>query len=202
MTRPTVRKPARARAARAWAVAGTAAACLLLAAACSSAPAPGEEAAQNTRVAVAGEYWQVLAVIIPEIFSAGSGSGQFITCAPAGGGTATQVAYTVNNSLVSQGGRLAPGPFTSKVEQLLHARGWSAFTTENGKMVSTHGDYRIQLQPVNGDQSVSANLTVSGPCVTVGAKFAAAAPHMKLYDFYANADVTASPTPTHPLPTP
>jgi len=51
-------------------------------------------------------------------------------------------------------------------------------------------------------ESVSANLTVSGPCVTVGAKFAAAAPHMKLYDDYANADVTASPTPTHPLPTP
>jgi hypothetical protein len=88
------------------------------------------------------------------------------------------------------------------VEQLLHARGWSAFTAEDGKMVSTHGDYRVQLQPVNGDQSVSANLTVSGPCVTVGTKFAAAAPHMKLYDYYANADVTASPTPTHPLPTP
>jgi hypothetical protein len=38
--------------------------------------------------------------------------------------------------------------------------------------------------------------------VTVGATYASAAPHMDLNDTYANVDVTDSPTPTTPLPTP
>ena len=69
-------------------------------------------------------------------------------------------------------------------------------------MVSTSGGYRVQLRPVQGNASLSANLTLSGPCVAVGSAFASAAPHLALHDTYANADVSASPVPTSPLPTP
>jgi hypothetical protein len=69
-------------------------------------------------------------------------------------------------------------------------------------MVSTSGGYRIQLQPVAGNAALSANLTFSGPCVTVGATFASAAPHMTLGDTYPDTELSASPTPTSPLPAP
>lgn len=193
---------------RPWGAASVVAVGLVLAAGCSSAPAPpGEQAAQDTRVAVAGEYWRVLAVIVPQLFSGPGGAGQFTTCEPASGGTATQVSYVIENDLLPQsaGGGLTPAAFTAKLEQLLQAHGWSAFTAVsggNGTMTSTSGGYHLQLRPVSGQATALASLTVSGPCVTVGAKFAAAAPHMNLNDTYANADVTASPTPTQPLPTP
>jgi hypothetical protein len=69
-------------------------------------------------------------------------------------------------------------------------------------MTSHSGGYRLQLQPMPGQPTVSVALTLTGPCVSTGAAFATAAPHLKLTDTYANADVTASPTPTTPLPTP
>jgi hypothetical protein len=180
--------------------AGLAAAGLLLAAACSSAPpAPGTQPAADTRAAVAREYWRALAVIAPQLFPAGGGAGQFASCPAAGGGAATQVAYTISNGLLANGGQTAPAAFTSKLEQLLSAHGWSAFS---GGTATASGGYRLTLQPVTGNASLSANLTLRGPCVTVGTAFASAAPTMALHDSYANADVTASPTPTSPLPSP
>lgn len=197
MRRASRRKPELACAA------GFAGVIVLLAAGCSSpASPPGQQAAQNTRIAVAREYWRVLAVINPELFQGTGGSGSFSTCQPGGGGAATQVAYGVENGILSQNGRLAPGPFTAELAQLLHAHGWSTFASRNGALVGTSGDYRVTLKPVSDNASLSADLTVSGPCVTVGSAFASAAPHMTLNDDYANADVSASPTPTSPLPTP
>jgi hypothetical protein len=194
---------ARRRAARAGRGAGAAVAGLLLAAGCSSAPPPpGEQAAQDTRVATAQEYWRMLAVIVPELFPGYGGTGKFTTCPSANGQTATKVAYTITNRLLDHDGRLAPGPFTSKLEQLLHAHGWSAFTERDGKGSSTSCGYGLELRPVPGDVSLSAVLTLTGPCVTVGPAFAKAAPGLPLNDGYANGDVTASPTPPGPLPTP
>jgi hypothetical protein len=194
---------ARLTAARAGRAAAVAVAGLLLAAGCSSAPPPpGQQAAQDTRVATAREYWRMLAVIVPELFPGYGGTGQFTDCPPTGGGTPAQVAYAITNRLLDHDGRLAPGPFTSQLERLLHAHGWSAFTSRDGKSTGTSGGYRLQLQPVTGDVSLSAILTLSGPCVTVGAAFAKAAPGLQLNDGYPNGDVTASPTPTGPLPAP
>jgi len=196
---PAGRRPAP----RAWCAAGAVLAGLLLAAGCSSAPPPpGQQAAQAARLAAAREYWRMLAVISAELFPEYGGTGKFADCPPPGGGTATQVAYTVTDQLLSLGGQLAPVPFTGKLARLLHDHGWSAFTDRGAALAGTKGGFRLELQPVPGDVTVSARLTFSGPCVTVGAAYAKAAPAMDLDDAYANTDVTASPVPSRPLPAP
>lgn len=183
---------------RVWVPVGLAAACALLAAGCSSSSPPsGQQAAQNTRIAVAKEYWKALAVIYPEIFNQSGAGGYFSTCPSSG-----QVAYNIKNDLLSLGGALAPGAFTAKVAQLLHAHGWSAFTSQNGNLTGSRAGYRISLQPVTGNVSESAVLILTGPCVTATTAFASAAPHMTLNDSYPDQEVSASPLPSSPLPTP
>jgi hypothetical protein len=183
---------------RVWVPVSLAAGCVLLAVGCSSSSAPsGEQAAQNTRIAVAKEYWKAMAVIYPEIFAQSGAVGNFSAC-PASG----QVAYSITNDLLSLGGTLAPDAFTAKVAQLLHAHGWSAFATQDGSQASSNSGYRIRLQPVNGNVSESAVLTMTGPCVSTSTAFASAAPHMTLNDSYPDQEVSASPLPSSPLPTP
>jgi hypothetical protein len=178
-----------------------AAAVLLALAACtstsSSSSAPGEQAASSTRTQVAREYWKVLAAIYPEIFPAAGANGYFTACQAAG-----QVAYNIDNGIASQGGRLAPGPFIAQVKQTLQSGGWSAFTPSGGDAVSAKDGYRIRLRRVTGSLSTMADLTLTGPCVTVGGAFASAAPHMTLNDTYPDSEVSASPLPTKPLPSP
>jgi hypothetical protein len=191
----------RSRMAAGLAAAAAAAALLLALAACSStsssSPAPGEQAASSTRTQVAREYWKVLAAIYPEIFPAAGADGYFTACQAAG-----QVAYNVDNGIASRGGRLAPGPFIAQVEQTLRSGGWGAFTPSGGGAVSAKDGYRIRLRQVTGSLSTMADLTLTGPCVTVGQAFASAAPHMTLGDTYPDSAVSASPVPTRPLPSP
>lgn len=183
---------------RVWVPVSLAVACALLGAGCSSSSVPsGEQAAQNTRIAVAKEYWKAMAVIYPEIFNQSGAGGYFSTC-PA----SDQVAYDIKNDLLSLGGLLAPDAFTAKVAQLLHAHGWSAFTSQNGTLTGSQAGYRISLQPVNGNVAESAVMTLTGPCVTAATAFASAAPHMTLNDTYPDQEVSASPLPSSPLPTP
>jgi hypothetical protein len=177
---------------------GVIAAMSLALAACTSSPAtPGEQAASHTRTQVAREYWKVLAAIYLEIFPVAGADGHFSAC-PA----ADQVAYAIDNGIASRGGRLAPGPFIAQVEQTLRSGGWSGFTPQDGGAVSTRDGYRIRLRPVTGSLSIMADLTLTGPCVTVGQAFASAAPTMKLNDTYPDSEVSASPVPTSPLPSP
>jgi hypothetical protein len=179
------------------------AACLVIAglslplAACTSSSTSTEQAASSTRTQAAREYWSVMAAIYPEIFPAAGGNGSFTACPAAG-----QVAYTIDNSIASRGGRLAPGPFIAQVEQTLRSGGWSAFTPQGGDAVSTKDGYRIRLRRVTGSPSTMADLTLTGPCVTAGQAFASAAPHMTLNDTYPDSEVSASPVPTSPLPSP
>lgn len=111
----------------------------------------------------------MITVIAPELFPQTGGQGQFAACPPTAPNPANRIKYTVTNGLLSVDGKLTPGPFTSKLEQLLRAHGWSAFTGQGGTALSTSGGYSVQLQPVQDN---------------------------------ANVDVTDSPTPTTPLPTP
>jgi hypothetical protein len=189
----------------AWVPVGLAITAVLLATGCTSSPAAppsGNQAAQHTRIAVAQEYWKVLAVIAPEIFSRGSGSGYFSACSTATGHVADQVTYNVENNLLSLRGRLKPDTFTAKLAQLLQTHGWSAFTASNGSAVSTQAGYQLTLQPVSGSAEISAKMTLTGPCVSVTTAFASAAPQMTLNDDYPNSQVPESPTPTAPLPSP
>lgn len=178
------------------------AALLLTLAACSSPLPPGEQAASSTRTQVAREYWTVLAAIYPEIFPQAGAIGSFSRCPASSGQPADQVAYDIDNGIASQGGRLTPGPFIAQVEQTLESHGWSRFTPQDGGAVSTKNGYRIRLQRVNGEVTSMANLTVSGPCVNVGQQLASAAPRMTLNDDYPDSEVSASPVPTTPLPSP
>jgi hypothetical protein len=192
----TAGKPTR----RPGAVMGLVGAVLVALAACSSSPSAsgdGQQAASSTRTQVAREYWNVLAAIYPEIFPAAGANGYFAAC-PA----ADQVAYAVDNGIASQGGRLARGPFIAQVEQTLRSHGWSTFTQAGGAAVSTKDGYRLRLRPVTGSLAIMADLTLTGPCVTVGRQFASAAPHMTLNDTYPDSEVSASPVPTSPLPSP
>jgi hypothetical protein len=189
---------------RVWVPVSLAAACVLLAAGCSSSPSapPGDQAAQNTRIAVATEYWKVMAVIYPEIFTQSGAGGYFSTCQPPPGHTADQVAYNIKNDLLSLGGRLAPDAFTTKLAQLLQTHGWSAFTAEHGSAVGSQAGYSITLQPVKGNAALSAVMTLTGPCVAVTTAFASAAPHITTGDTYPDQEVSASPLPSSPLPSP
>jgi hypothetical protein len=163
----------------------------------SSSAAPGERAAISTRAQVAREYWKVLAAIYPEIFPAAGADGHFSACQ-----AADQVAYYIDNGIASRGGRLEPGPFIAQVEQTLQSAGWSRFTPQDGGTVATKNGYTIRLRRVTGSLSTMADLTLTGPCVTVGQAFASAAPHLKLDDTYPDSAVSASPVPTSPLPSP
>jgi hypothetical protein len=163
----------------------------------SSSSAPGQRAASDTRTQVAREYWKVLAAIYPEIFPAAGGNGYFTACQAAG-----QVAYNIDNGIASQGGRLPPDAFIARVEQTLRSGGWSTFTPSGGGAVSTRDGYRIRLRKVTGSLSTMADLTLTGPCVTAGGAFASAVPHMTLNDTYPDSEVSASPVPTKPLPSP
>jgi hypothetical protein len=163
----------------------------------SSSAAPGEQAASSTRTQVAREYWKVLAAIYPQIFPAAGADGHFSAC-PA----ADQAAYYIDNGIASRGGRLEPGPFIAQVEQTLQSAGWSRFTPQDGGAVAAKDGYTIRLRRVTGSLSIMADLTLTGPCVTVGQAFASAAPHLKLDDTYPDSEVSASPVPTSPLPSP
>lgn len=163
----------------------------------SSSAAPGQQAASDTRTQVAREYWKVLAAIYPEIFPAAGADGHFSACRTAG-----QVAYYIDNGIASRGGRAGPGPFIAQVEQTLRSAGWSRFTPQGGAAVATRDGYTIRLRRVTGSLSIMADLTLTGPCVTVGQAFASAAPTLKLDDTYPDSDVSASPVPTSPLPSP
>jgi hypothetical protein len=193
---------------RPGAVAGLIGAVLLTLAACSSsspssspsappASASGRDVASSTRTDVAREYWSVLAAIYPEIFPAAGANGYFTACPAAG-----QVAYAVDNGIASRGGRLAPGTFIAQVERTLRSHGWSTFTPGGGGAVSTKDGYRLGLRRVTGSLAIMADLTLTGPCVTVGRQLASAAPHMTLNDTYPDSEVSASPVPTTPLPSP
>jgi hypothetical protein len=163
----------------------------------SSSTSSAEQAASNTRTQVAREYWKVLAAIYPEIFPAAGADGHFTAC-PA----SDQVAYYIDNGIASRGGRLQPGSFIAQVEQTLHSAGWGRFTSQDGSAVATKDGYTILLRRVTGSLSIMADLTLTGPCVTVGQAFASAAPHLKLDDTYPDSEVSASPVPTSPLPSP
>jgi hypothetical protein len=180
------------------------AAMLLTLAACSSSSpaAPGEQAASSTRTQVAREYWNVLAAIYLEIFPAAGANGYFSACPAPSGQPADQVAYNIDNGITSLGGRLTPGPFIAQVEQTLQSHGWSRFTPQHGTAVSTKNGYRIRLRQVTGSLAIMADLTLSGSCVTVGSELASAAPRMTLNDDYPDSEVSASPVPTKPLPSP
>jgi hypothetical protein len=172
---------------------------MLAVAGCSSpSPAsPGAGAAGSTRAQVARLYWSVLAAIYAEIFPAGGADGYFSACPPSSAG---QVAYNIDNGIAARGGRLAPGPFIARVEQRLRSRGWDRFMQQGGSAVSAKDGYRIRLRRVAGSLAIMADLTLSGPCVSVGREFAAAAPRMALNDSYPDSAVSASPVPTRPLP--
>jgi hypothetical protein len=173
----------------------------LLAAGCSSSLPPGEQAAQNTRIATGQQYWKTFKVIYPQLFHQMSGGvGNFVACPPAGGGPATQIAYTIYDFVMQLNGRVDPGQFVADLEQSLQAHGWSPFTTQNGLRVSTSGGYRVTLQPKPDKADFLDKMTFTGPCVAVGAKFAAEAPTLKLDDGYADGDVNATPTPRKTLP--
>lgn len=178
---------------------GAIAAISLPLAACSSSSStgPGGQAASNTRAQVAREYWKVLAAIYPEIFPAAGADGHFSACPAAG-----QVAYYIDNGIASRGGRAQPGPFIAQVEQTLRSGGWSRFTPQGGGAIASKDGYTIRLRRVTGSLSTMADLTLTGPCVTVGQAFASAAPHLKLDDTYPDSEVSASPVPTSPLPSP
>jgi hypothetical protein len=139
----------------------------------------------------------VLAAIYPEIFTAAGADGHFSACR-----AADQVAYYIDNGIASRGGRAEPGPFIAQVEQTLQSAGWSRFTSQGDGAVATKDGYTIRLRRVTGSLAIMADLTLTGPCVTTGQAFASAAPRMKLDDTYPDSEVSASPVPTSPLPSP
>lgn len=177
----------------------------VLAAGCGGSLTPGEQAAQNTRIATAQEYWKVLAVIRSLIEPETGGRGAFVDCASTGGAP-TRIAYRVRTAFVSAGGHAEPVPFAASMERAYRAHGWSAFTGDpdtTAAKVATRGRYRLTIRPARDpDATLEAWLTLRGPCVTVGRRYAKAAPHLRLYDFYPDLDLTDTPTPTGALPTP
>jgi hypothetical protein len=186
---------------RSLVLAGVAVVTALVAAGCGSSLTPGEQAAQNTRIATAQQYWKALAVIKSLIEPETGGDGAFVACPTTG-----NIAYAVDTAFISSGGRTGPVPFAAAMERAYRAHGWSAFTadpTTKYAKVATRGRYRLTIRPSRDPaDSLEVYLTFRGPCVAVGRTYARAAPHLRLHDTYPDLDLTDTPTPTGPLPTP